>query len=445
MSENFAFLEGINPKFYSALEKIERNARIKPQEAARDCRALLEIIVDEIFQRYRIEPGKDLNENLTIWTNDRRIKSLCSQKVKYDAINKQSEIKEEEDPGLFYTKFLGNSNVHGGESFNRKGVRPILSAEAIIKALEVFHEILCKYYREQISDDPKFSKVAVPLGGYKIEQMKKPTDSDRSKCIREYVATRNRGTATKNIVHALIREYDPKELDELTLNRSIDTFQEMYDRLNMSGMHVESLNHTDDQNAGYFIVYEFRQPFQPLQSFLKKNRLLLKDRIKLCLKIARTIESFHTAPDPVYHRMLSYDCIVVSETENEQDKYMPFITKFDFAKITSLNGATVFKHLSEAQEIESIKLARYRVDNIAPDSLWDKVDIYSLGVLFVDILMNSISTKEISVNTFEELTAQGVSENMQDLIDHMLNGMPNERPDIVRVCETIEAESVLNE
>ena len=78
---------------------------------------------------------------------------------------------------------------------------------------------------------------------------------------------------------------------------------------------------------------------------------------------------------------------------------------------------------------------------MTPNSKWDKVDIYSLGVLFVDIMLNGVSTKAITENTFEELIDAGISDGMIDIIDSMLCEIPDERPSINQVLKAIDEES----
>ena len=139
--------------------------------------------------------------------------------------------------------------------------------------------------------------------------------------------------------------------------------------------------------------------------------------------------------------MLNYESIMISDFTDRNEGYKPYITKFDFAKITSITEGTVYKNLTEAEAKESAKLSRYKLESVTPNSKWDKVDIYSLGVLFVDIMLNGVSTKAITKNTFEELIDAGISDGMIDIIDSMLCEIPDERPSINQVLKAIDEES----
>ena len=61
-------------------------------------------------------------------------------------------------------------------------------------------------------------------------------------------------------------------------------------------------------------------------------------------------------------------------------------------------------------------------------------------MLFVDIMLNNVSTRPITDKTFEDLIDAGISDEMIDIIDEMLCEKADERPSIDTVLEAINKE-----
>lgn len=446
MSANFDFMKDINKKYYSELTEIEKNARVKPKDAARHCRTLLDSFIQDVFSKNNIKIEDKLFKNLKVLEETSKLGIPKVGLVEYDVIDMNANITSQKSPGLHFVKELANAALHEGLPTKKGDKKVVVSSETVIKALRVYYTLFSKYYRNKLQGKKiKFLDSNVPLGKYEIRQSYVPVDTDRSKCVKEYITSRKTGEYSKEVKHALIREYIPSEMDSLFLNRNIDAFSESYKYTYPNGVTVEKLNEIEEPYVNFFIAYEFPKPVVPLAKFLKSKELSMKDRIQICQGIAESLSKFHSAENPIYHRMLTYECIMISDFNDENEGYKPYITKFDFAKITSITEGTVFNNLSEAEAKESLKLSRYKLETVAPDSPWDKVDIYSLGVLFVDIMQNSVSTKAISGQTFEELIEAGITDNMIDIIDEMLCDIPEERPDINQVLEAVSKEYSLYE
>lgn len=445
MSTNFAFMKNINQVYYKTLDDIEREARIKPKNAARNCRALLESFINDLFTKNNISTEDKLHNNLkTLFDQSRQLGIPWIENVEYEVVDMNKRVTTISRNGLFYIKDLANAASHVGLPTEKGQVSVLVSSQAITKALRIFHVLFTGYYGNRLKGEKnKFLDANIPLGDYEISQCYVPADSERSKCIMEYVASRRIGEYSKARRFALIREYLPDEMEKLFLNRNVDTFSEANPYIYTDGVTVAKLNKIEESYANFFIAYEFAddRPVVPLAKFLKKNKLEMKDRIDICLKIAESMSKFHNADDPIYHRMLTYESILISDFTDKDEGYKPYVTKFDFAKITSITDGTVYKNLTEAEAKETEKLSRYKLEAVAPDLKWDKVDIYSLGVLFVDIMLNGVSSKTITESTFEELIDEGISDGMIEIIDEMLYDIPDERPNINKVLEVISEES----
>ena len=440
-SQNFAFLKEINSELYQSILVMEENARIKPVYAAQECRRLLNTFISIVQKKHGIKPGDNEHENLLSITKSIHTGLDRVPQVQYKVIDMNGVVSTASSNCLFYLKEVGNSGAHKGKP-NKPGVKYVLlGSAAIIKALRAYYDLFTLYYRSRINNArTQFLDANVPLGKYSIKTHYVPTDADRSKCIMEYTAQKDLGTYSKKQATAIIREYDPRYVDDLFLNRNIDAYSEALEYTYSNGVKVGHLNNPDEEFANFYIVYEFVDEVVPLDKFLKKNKLQIKDRVQICKKLAEALSKFHNAEFPIYHRMLNYTCIVISDFSNSDGGYVPYITKFDFAKITSIKAGTVFNNLSEAEAQESKKFSRYKVDIINPDTDWAKVDIYSLGVLFVDIMLNNVSTRPITDKTFEDLIDAGISDEMIDIIDEMLCEKADERPSIDTVLEAINKE-----
>ena len=409
MDDNFAFLKDIDLTYFSICADIEKNARVRPLYAAKSVRTLLESIVINELQRYRLAKEDQLFKNL------RNLKQADPTfynrlgRVEYEVVKGNGRPSRTQNASMYFLKDVGNaaSHVHSSDDFYAR-----LSYETIAKALKAFHQ----FFRLRYADDhvviKPFREESVPLEQYIIQDSYVPNDSKRSQCIREYRGIRKRGEYSKALFYSVIREYDPEGMDKLFLNRNIDAFSEVYSFAYPNGVGVRNINAVDEQYANFFIAYDFDRPVIGLEEFLKTHELSVKDRVSLCKQIADTIQLFHLADNPIYHRMLSYESILVSDYTDREVGYRPYVFKFDFAKITGINDGTVYKQLSDAGALETVKLARYRAGSLSPEASWDKDDIYSLGVLFTDVLLNHVSSKEISEKTFQELEKAGVSDSL---------------------------------
>lgn len=439
MSTNFAFMKEIAPAFYSNLVDIEHDARIQPKEASRNCRELLEAIVKYALGSRYSEKG--LNESIVVWRKDPKLNYpyKVDKSIEYMGVDKDGKTSIQTMKGITFIRLLGNNATHGYD-FESHPVTPLICCESVFVALHVFYDYFTWLYRKQVSEVEPFAEEKIPIGEYEYKNEYEPADSDRTKCVKEYLATLKPSPNSKRELYALIREYVPDSLDELYLDRNMDAFAEIYGRTYSNGVLIKNLNKIDEPCANYFIAYEFPSVFTTLEHHLNKFALSMTDRLSICLQIAEAVKQFHTARNPVYHRALSYESILLSKEEGGEHSYRPYVVKFDFAKLTGIDGGTVFKHLSDAEMKESMKLARYRIDDITPETKWDKVDIYSLGVLFVDVLLNKVSSTEINAAAFDKLAAEGISDEMLDMIDLMLNQIPEERPDISSVVEMINKE-----
>lgn len=451
---NFLFLEEIQPVLYRYIVEAETNAYINPRLAAKNSRDALEEYAGDYFSTHTItcynkdntiNTDPDLSNMLyAMWKyKDSYLKSLGKVTCIIEYINSGKREKIELD-GSKFLRMLGNAGSHPlkkkkDETDDKYIIVP--TTEAVKMALKMYFHIFTNYYLSaEEATKLKYKERLIPIGKYEILSNYEPSDKERSKCIQEYKAIKRISTHTNNVVYAVIREYEPDGLDQFFLNRNIDTFSEAYSFIYSEGIQVEQINRIDEENAHFFVAYEFVKPVVSLNKLLRDNTLTIKDRILICKRIAESLKKFHNAKNPIYHRLLSYESIMVSDFTDVDEGYRPYITKFDFAKLTNENVQTVLQNLKDANT-DVLKLQRYRIDVIDQNTPWDKVDIYSLGVLFIDILSNEISKDTISEKTYINLINKGIPESLANYIfEEMIIEYADGRPSINEVVEVINKE-----
>ena len=436
---NFWFMKNINRRIYENLFEAESNALIDFVASGVKIRDALEVIIDSIIKDHGLgsQVSGTLYEKISFLKKDKSIlPDLGIVKFQFD------NGKLGKADYYTYIRRFGNSCAHESDSIME---RIKTDYPHLIQCLKCFHEFLLSYYSKRIHKaTPSFNENLMPIRNYHIRESFVPKDIHRSKCNREYVGFRKGSTG--RFSYAVLRRYNKEDLNEEFLLRNAVTFQEAshYSISTPEGMaHVrEVVTYTDNRSTFYIIAYEFnREPHMLNDKILKE--MDLGKRVKLCKRIADSFYDLHNYEVPIYHRLLSHESIYVCDFGKE---WVPYIVKLDFAKIDSADMATVFMDVLSAKEaLEEAKLTKY----IAPEWLsaddsknldWGKMDIYSLGVLFCDILSGRINTNIVD---FDELEAMDLSDDMLDLLDMMLAESPSYRCDMEVVKLVVGEEAAL--
>lgn len=437
---NFWFMYNINKEIYEILASAERLARINFRECGSLTRDALETIITYIIKDQNLE--KRIPSNMTLFeqidylTAESLIPVMGTVKANYEN-GKSGEVG-------FYDFFrrLGNAASHAN-------VRPQdvkVNYKHVCKALKGYHTFLIRYYNKRVSKyTPKFMEDFMPIGEYFIEKAYIPTDTDQSKCVKEFVG-HTLDVEGNQVFHAILRLYNKDNPDERFMLRNTDTFVEA-SKVSISSVPEgmtrmrELVTQHDNKSSFYILAYIFNRKPERLTEKLLQS-MDFKKRVKICKRIADCFYNLHKLEAPIYHRLLSDESIYVCDFGRE---WVPYVIKFDFAKIESGTRGTVSMNVGDA--IKMLKEIKY----LAPECIvmdtqeaetlkidWEKVDIYALSILFGDILMAQSKPVAIAIDKLEDIDE--ISDDMLDLLHEMRKDSPKERPDIEMVLLVLNEE-----
>lgn len=408
---NFEFVYDRDSKerqeLFEFLYKLESDVKINPYRIGNGIRQVLEILCamkiesDEIKENVKKANKNripDLNSMLNILrkttvTCDGKtihlgIKPLPSQKliekhIDFDQKTEESDKKKY----LFVDNFLrqiGNEYSHNSNPF----VEPVFlkTYKNVLLAMRSLHKYLWEYFGNDLRKLPEFREDIMPIGNYEIVETKTPNDSTQGYCLKEYTAKRHEDYQNDRVGFSVIRQYRRvKEEKQEFLKRASD----VYMAGDNCGPLLKQVSILSNENSQYYIVaYDFRVEARPINAeFLQK--LPLKEKIQLCLSYAEILKAFHANVPKIFHRMLTSNCAYYADERARGRGITTAIIKFEFAKITEGAGATILPYVNERLERLSNEERRFLPEKMS-NRTGDEIDIYSLGVLFCDILMGQI-------------------------------------------------------
>lgn len=437
---NFWFLENIHKELYENLLDAERVARVDFKTAGILSRNALEAIISNIIREHKLDgkipPKMKLYEKINALREESIFPRIGQARADYENGNYQT---------IDYYDFIrgvGNAAAH-----HERGPWDIkVGFDEVHRSLKGLHLMMKKYYEKRISKDtPNFMVDYMPIDKYFIQEAYIPDDTLRSRCIIEFKAFTQDSKGDKAF-HVILRLYNKADLNENFILRNNKTFLEA-SKLSISSVPEgmtrmrEIIPYKDNKSSYYLIAYEFNREPKELTGKLLKD-IDFGKRVKICKRIVDSFYNLHMSEVPIYHRMISDEGIYISDFGRE---WVPYIVKFDFAKIELEGGGTVFDSALNARDrLQALKQIKYLSpewksikDTESAD--WEKVDIYSLGILLSDILFGNIGTSPVDVERLEDLD---VSEELLDLIDNMRADDPRLREDISRAKKVFSEEVI---
>ncbi len=457
MIGNFAFMYHINKDLYEKLYSAEKQARTNFRNSGHECREALEILIKIILNRHNLSNAckmMDLRTKIDSLRNETFLRSAGYLRNNERLVNKPilpdlGRVTYKYKNGRVETADYWDFMRRYGNTCSHADPRPSdvkLSYENTIKCLKGLFLLLKKYYQSQVPNSVgNFDENLMPIEEYCVYDSYIPADSGRSKCLREFLAYIRDENGEKSF-YAILRLYNKADSSETFMLRNQKCFTEAA-KLSMSSVpdgmtRTRELIPKDSANSTFYIIsYIFNQKPYPLTESLLQG-MTLGQRVKLCSRIVNCLDNLHTSPIPIFHRMLNYESVFACEIRGE---WIPYIIKFDYAKILTEGPiGTVYTNAVKAKErIKEEKLNKYlppewdALSQEAGDKEWAKVDIYSLGILFADILAGKIGVSPISIDDLAELD---LSDEVLDLLDIMRADDPNERWSIEEVKDIFDDE-----
>lgn len=445
---NFAFLFDLNKPVYEKLLSAERSARIDFRASGKMIRAGLEKFIGSVIKEKKLKDALPPTLELHV-----RIQKLRNTQDMLDAGYLQPGQSLYDNPilpAVEKVEFVQNNGERScrdmysfiriiGNACSHEEITPThpkITFDNLSMALQGFHRILREYYgRENLAFDAN----VMPIGDFVVTESYVPSDSLRSKCLREFVGHTLDDSGRVGF-HALIRMYDRRFSGGAFMLRNQKCFLEAC-KLCMSGIPegmttLREITPARSEASNFYIIcYMFNREAQPLTEKLLKG-MNMKQRLEICARLARCLDNLHHSEVPIYHRMLSYESVYLSKF---RDKWIPYVVKFDYAKIVAEEPVeTVIVPTEKARDI---LLRQGKEKYMAPEwsaieqdrtkADWEKVDVYSLGVLMSDILRGSFG---VDIADFYELEDAGVPDMVLDALDSMLAQSPDARcaMDLVR-------------
>lgn len=458
---NFAFMYDIDRDFYKDLIKMERNARIDVLSVGNPLRKALERFVALVIGTYRLdsyfagytvlaekierlgEPqtlqyAKLTNRDKTFPRNE--LLPFFNETVSYAAFNRSGGEVTFTDTNYTFLRKFGNAFSHEGAQTSE----PKKNYKNLLRALGLLHKILVAFFGLQ--DVPKFDEYKMPIGEYIVDSYTVPEDKN-SKCATEF-SSHSIDRDGNPEFYALLRLYRRTHLDANFMLRNRDCFvvaARESDTGVPDGMtRMRELTPRDSANEFYIIAYVFNR-----QATVLSNEMLaqmtLSQRLELCQRLAQSLASYHDAENPIYHRLLNYDCIYVSRYKSG---WIPYIVKFDYAKIDMQTRSSIVTIRAQAAaatkaQMELAIQARYiprewpEKEDEDPNVDWGKVDVYSLGVLMLDILSGRFTVLTPQA-LFEAIRRQRLPMQLQSLLSRMCAESPAERCTMQEVCTALQ-------
>lgn len=454
---NFGFLKHIHPDLYAKLYDAEKRARTDFRDSGHDTRKALEKFVLSVISSNQlgraIPRGLELSKKLAFLGDEEALRTAGYLKAGEHLADKpilphlgtvtfryKNGAMATEDYYTFMRKF-GNTCAHA----DSRSSDVKISYDSVLKCLKGYHLLLRRYYQDRIpAQTPAFDEQKMPIEEYIIHHSYIPGDKVRSKCEREYLAYIVNRHGERDF-YAVLRLYNKADMSEHFLQRNHRCFTEA-SKVSFSSVpegmtKMREVVPINSPNTSFYIIsYIFnREPHELNDKMLREMSLI--QRIKFCWRIASCMEQLHNSEVPIEHRMLNYECIFSTKF---RDEWAPYVIKFDFAKIESpsvLN--TVFDSAVKAKDkLSEMKLSKYLPPEwqtmTEPNVIdWSKVDIYSLGILFSDILIGRICETPAPLDDLEDLD---LSEELLDLLDLMRADDPTVRFSIEDVLSILEEE-----
>ncbi|MDR1580599.1 MAG: DUF4145 domain-containing protein [Synergistaceae bacterium] len=374
------------------------------------CAKLLREALENYISMFELEHGIYVNATGDKGRLGRRIEFLIINNktdaslnskvnVQTQPKNSQQTISEENVELADAIRRIGNYAVHG-ENITDAVIIPYTHVNLYLLLKRFFEEI---YRRYDNSNTPRpFNFNIVPIGGHEITryyQQLAPLG------LRKYGAILRLPESNVR-QHELVYLYPHKAFTdaerELLVARLEKITEIATDKIvNKVSPWVATNRPADGASGNIFLVYAFKNEPMKLNNALFADPALKRfGKRRLCHALASYLCEMAKGFPSVHHRFLTDEAILVDK--DEKGVPIPRIVDFVFAKVEG--EKTLKRYLSEN------KGKYFPPDDVqSGEPNWEKYDVFSLGVLFKDILDDMRNVGE-EVELTDELKAKYAAE-----------------------------------
>ena len=446
---NFGFVEEIYPDVYKKLSEAEKKTYIDCSSAGQIIRDAFELWAKALASEFSITvTGKNgsnpmLSDYLYTLQKSGKLPKFDKNQQMVTYVSVAGKKEQAYWDGL-WRRFC-NQCVHS----EQKPDEPAVTCGNLETVFHVIYKAFRYEYvrlkgKDAAKKIPQFDTYSIPIGDNYVMNSYTPLDKPVSNCVREFETCSFNETGRIN-KYGIVRMFKKADIDEkLLLLRDQEAFAEAESEAGIQfdgNVQVDVLSKLSSETSDYYVViYKFSKKPTHLNDKMLAG-MSADERTDLCKKIAKILGSFHGLSTPIYHRNLSFDSIYVCKGKN--DVWEPTIIKLDCAKIASEEFGTVIANVQNMQTmIQQQKLLKYSAPevralfqggNVSVD--WEKADVYSLGVLFGDVLGGQI---EAGVVPSMKLQRTGVHMSLVQLIDKMRNPNAAMRPATTTILNYLE-------
>lgn len=456
-TSNFEFMKFHGAKLYNSLKDFEGKIILEPFEAGEKLRVSLEMFAVAVIEEKRLKESynsylknNDRTDNLATklrFLEENRVlpNYEISTEYMYDGKKTTRFLKKDYYRGgrftiLYYLRTFGNQ-FHHAESgdFNSTNARYVCNYYHMLDCAILLYEYLLEYYK--VSSNPSFDIKKVPIvlaneqSRFEITgEIKSRANIILTNCKSEYTAKYYSSDDNDTSYYAILQFFSKKDksVSPALMSRCAKTYS--VTRRSLFGEAIREIKVVSSLSAEsdfYILAYIFEQEAQPLSEKLLKQ-IPIKERLNICYGIAAIMCDLHSAKPPIYHRLLNYSCIYLCKNDIEDDAWQPAIIKFNVAKINKDSVQTVVQDATK-KSISAIKenaLAKYIPEDWESNASehGDEIDVYSLGMLFYDILCAE----------FDSEIARGSIDDHRDRIEQRLTAAGADDDTVLLILDMID-------
>lgn len=364
---------------------------------------------------------------------------------------KVSRFEDDYEPqgkDLLMTVFLLNyaNAFHHRNATEFKGVRYRVSFYHTLDYIKRLHGYLMGVLGIRSAQPPKFWEMPLVINnGQTVFYLDRTLDLGAAPqfldCCYVFSGIMYPNRSKPDSYPAIIMMFS-KDAEDITKER-LDRAAEVYDATRNSnfGEALREIRVLSGRmaNAEYYIrAYVFEGEPRPLTEELVRT-IPMNERLLICREIARIISRLHGANPSISNRLLNHKCVYLCRDIDEEIPWYPSVLGFNFAKINDERPSVFLRYDDQVDHFKE-----YPDTALYIPAGWEEmaqeygelVDIYSMGILFFNILSGSfqhpitVDDEHLIIESFDYIreTLKELPDEIADLILEMLSPCGEDRP-----------------